>query len=65
MLASLPWMAGCGWIKGIVMPVVFTKPWAQGRVAAVTLGHSTSEFALPEFLELVRRAVLWAARTTS
>jgi len=56
--------AGLGqpWIKGIVMPVVFTKPWGQGRVAAVTLGHTASEFAVPEFLEMVRRSALWAAR---
>jgi type 1 glutamine amidotransferase len=54
--------AGQPWIKGVVMPVVFTKLWGQGRVAAVTLGHSASEFAVPEFLELVRRNVLWVAR---
>ncbi len=50
------------WIKGIVMPVVFTRPWGQGRVFACTLGRVAADFAVPEFREIVRRGLVWAAR---
>ena len=53
---------GAPWVKGVVQPVVFTKPWGQGRVAACTLGHVAAVFAVPEFKEIVRRCALWAAR---
>jgi type 1 glutamine amidotransferase len=53
---------GAPWIKGIVQPVVFTKPWGAGKISACTLGHVANVFDVPEFREIVRRAVLWAAR---
>ena len=50
------------WVKGTVMPVVWTKPWGQGKVFACALGHVASDFDVPEAREIVRRGLLWAVR---
>jgi type 1 glutamine amidotransferase len=50
------------WTKGVVMPVVWKKPWGEGRVFYSALGHSAEEFAVPEMKEIMRRGMLWAAR---
>ena len=36
------------WIKGVVMPVVWKRRHGEGRVFFSSLGHVTSEFAVPE-----------------
>jgi type 1 glutamine amidotransferase len=50
------------WIKGVVMPVVWTKAWGTGKVAYSSVGHVDKDFEVPEARELVQRAMLWAAR---
>lgn len=50
------------WIKGAVMPVVWTKKWGAGRVYYCSLGHVAKDFEVPEARELVQRGMLWAAR---
>ncbi|MBD3413025.1 MAG: ThuA domain-containing protein [Candidatus Aminicenantes bacterium] len=49
------------WIKGVVMPVVWTKPYGKGRVFYTSLGHVSKDFDIPEAREIVKRGMLWAA----
>ncbi|SFZ83207.1 hypothetical protein SAMN02983003_1516 [Devosia enhydra] len=50
------------WVEGVVMPVAWKKAYGTGRVFHSTLGHSISEFDVPEMATLLRRGVNWAAR---
>lgn len=50
------------WIEGVVMPVVWKRRHGQGRVFYSSLGHVTSEFAVPEMRTILERGLLWAAR---
>ena len=50
------------WIKGVVMPVVWKKPFGKGRVFYTSLGHVASDFDVPQAREIVKRGILWAAR---
>jgi uncharacterized protein len=49
-------------IDGVVMPVVWRKLYGRGRVFYSALGHSASEFDVPQVREIVKRGILWAAR---
>ncbi len=53
---------GVDWIKGTVMPVIWTRMWGAGRVFYSALGHVNSDFEVPEAAETVQRGMLWAAR---
>lgn len=53
---------GADWIKGTVMPVLWTRMWGKGRVFYSSLGHVNSDFEVFEAAETVRRGMLWAAR---
>lgn len=46
----------------VVMPVVYTKLWGEGRVFYCSLGHQPNIVQMPQTLELMRRGMLWAAR---
>ncbi|GGO04699.1 ThuA domain-containing protein [Saccharibacillus kuerlensis] len=46
----------------IVMPVVYTKRWGNGKVFYNSLGHQVNIFDIPEARELMRRGMLWAAK---
>ena len=50
------------WIKGVVMPVVWKKPFGKGRVFYTSLGHVAADFNVPQAREIVKRGMLWAAR---
>ena len=50
------------WVKGVVMPVAWKKPYGSGRVFYSSLGHVASDFDVPEVREIMRRGCLWAAR---
>jgi len=50
------------WIKGTVMPVVWTRSWDKGRVFFSSIGHAVEEFDVPGVLEITRRGILWAAK---
>jgi uncharacterized protein len=52
----------CGWVKGVVMPVVWKKKYGKGRVFYSALGHTADEFAVPQMRAIVERGLLWAAR---
>ena len=49
------------WIDGVVMPVVWTKQYGEGRVFYTSLGHVAKDFNVPEAREIVKRGMLWAA----
>lgn len=48
--------------SGCVMPAVWTRTWAKGRVSYTSLGHTYKDFNIPETLQIVRRGMLWASR---
>ncbi len=49
------------WIDGTVMPVVWKRRWGKGKVFYCSLGHTKSDFDVPEAREIVRRGLIWAA----
>jgi len=49
------------WIKGVVMPVVWKKMFAKGKVFYSSLCHVAKDFEVPEALEIMKRGMLWAA----
>lgn len=44
------------------MPVLWTKPYGEGRVVYCSLGHRTEVFRNGSFRRIVRNAVRWSAR---
>jgi len=50
------------WIEGVKMPVVWKRRHGAGRVFYSSLGHVTSEFAVPQMRTMLERGLLWAAR---
>jgi type 1 glutamine amidotransferase len=60
---TFPARPGHEWIRGVVMPVAWTRAWGKGRVFYCSLGHHASDFDVPETRDLVRRGILWAARS--
>lgn len=52
----------CSWIRGTVMLVTWKRAFGKGRVFYTSLGHVAAEFDVPEFFEMVKRGIQWAAR---
>lgn len=52
----------CTWCIGTVMPVTWTRPFGQGRVAYSSLGHNKEDFDIPQVREMILRALKWATR---
>ena len=50
------------WVEGVVMPVMWKRRHGLGRVFYSSLGHVTSEFAVPEMRTIFERGLVWAAR---
>ena len=48
------------WIKGIEMPVVWTKTYGKGKIFYSSLGHSADIFEIPEVWKIMTRGVTWA-----
>ena len=51
----------CDWIDGTVMPVVWKRRYAKGKVFYSSLGHVAKDFEVTEVKEIMRRGMLWAA----
>jgi len=49
------------WRK-VVMPVVWTKKYGNGRIFYNSLGHSLDVVTKPEVLTMMKRGMVWAAR---
>ena len=48
-----------GFIKGVVMPVVWKKHYGKGRVFYSSLGHTADEFAVPEMRTPIAPPCIW------
>lgn len=46
----------------VVMPVVWTKTYGEGKVYYNSLGHQANIVAMPEVTELMRRGFVWSAK---
>jgi uncharacterized protein len=46
----------------VVMPVVWTKSYGEGKVYYNSLGHQANIVAMPEVTELMRRGFVWSAK---
>lgn len=46
----------------VVMPVVWTKMYGEGRVFYCSLGHSAHIMRMPQILTIVTRGMVWAAK---
>ncbi|HOK05373.1 MAG TPA: ThuA domain-containing protein [Victivallales bacterium] len=53
----------CEWIDGVIMPVAWKKKYGQGRVFYSSLGHLAKDFEVFEAKEIMRRGMLWAAKS--
>jgi uncharacterized protein len=54
---------GSQYRAGTVMPYAYTRAWGQGRVFVACWGHTDKDFEVLEAWDIVRRALLWAARS--
>ena len=50
------------WVKGTIMPVVWKRRYATGRVFYSALGHVNADFKVPEVREIQQRGMLWASK---
>ena len=50
------------WIKGTVMPVIWTRNYGKGKVFYCSLGHVAKELELPQLREIIKRGMLWASK---
>jgi type 1 glutamine amidotransferase len=46
----------------VVMPVVWTKTYGEGKVYYNSLGHQANIVAMPEVTELMKRGFVWSAK---
>jgi scyllo-inositol 2-dehydrogenase (NADP+) len=53
LLAQTPW-------QGKQMPMAYVRPYGQGRVAYLALGHTMQAWNHPEFQKLLIRAIAWS-----
>lgn len=45
------------------MPVVWKRRWGAGKVFYSSIGHELEELNIAEVKTIVRRGLLWAARS--
>lgn len=50
------------WVEGVIMPVIWKKRYAKGRVFYSSLGHVMKDFEIPEVLEIQKRGIRWAVK---
>ena len=53
---------GIGWIKDVVMPMIWKKMYGKGKVFYSGLGHVAKDFEIPEVMETIVRGLQWAAK---
>ncbi|MDN5214881.1 ThuA domain-containing protein [Fulvivirgaceae bacterium BMA12] len=49
------------WIEGAIMPVIWKKYFAKGRIFYLALGHNPEEFDQPEVQKLLMNGLKWAS----
>ena len=50
------------WLEGKVTPAAWKRTWGKGRVFYHSIGHTVTELAIPEVMEMTRRGLTWATR---
>lgn len=50
------------WVRGVRMPVAWTRRHGLGRVAYCSVGHGTTDLGAEPVLEIVARGIAWASR---
>ncbi|MCB6184430.1 ThuA domain-containing protein [Leeia sp. TBRC 13508] len=50
------------WIDGVEMPQAWKRRWGKGKVFYQAIGHTVTEFSIPEVMEMTRRGIQWAVR---
>jgi type 1 glutamine amidotransferase len=50
------------WRQPVVMPVVWTRHWSNGRVFVNAVGHRVEDLQIPEIRTITHRGMLWASR---
>jgi len=53
------------WLKGVAMPVAWTRQWGKGYVFYCALGHTVDILQQPAVHTMLSRAVAWACRGES
>jgi len=54
--------AGDEWPAPVMIPVVWTRKWGEGRIFATSLGHTVDVLKEANVRLLVERGMMWAAR---
>ncbi len=52
------------WIDKLVMPVVYKRWWGDGKIFYASFGHTFQDFSVPETVEIMRRGMRWATRSS-
>lgn len=52
-------------VDGVIMPVVWTRHYGNGRVFYSALGHTSDEFRVPAMATIFARGAVWAARSAA
>jgi len=50
------------WVKGTIMPAIWTRNYGKGRVFYCSAGHVAAELEIPELATIITRGMLWAAQ---
>ena len=51
------------WLKGVVMPQIWTRKWGEGKVFYAAPGHNLQDFKdFSELTEIIVRGMAWAAK---
>ena len=53
---------GAPWINGCVMPVIWKRMWASGKIFYMSVGHVASDFNVPALPEILKRGMMWAMK---
>ncbi|WP_409346056.1 ThuA domain-containing protein [Paenibacillus sp. MBLB4367] len=48
--------------QDVVMPVIWTKKYGEGRVFYCSLGHDADVVSMPQVLTIMRRGMVWASK---
>jgi type 1 glutamine amidotransferase len=51
------------WLKGTKMPMIWKRPWGEGKIFFCAPGHVAKDFEVPEVKEIIKRGILWACRS--
>jgi len=50
------------WIKGVEMPIAYTKKWGNGKIFYCSIGHHLKDFENLNVVKLISQGINWAIR---